>query len=77
VSRNLIPSEQLDRGIMHLELLTKLFSAFVSDSTNTLDQTDQLVLVEMLEDVTDDLFEARNRLIDEANKRYEERKGIA
>lgn len=59
---HLIPSERLVRGIHHLELLAKLLSGFASDST--LDQTEHLVLVEMLEDVAAELVEARNGLSD-------------
>lgn len=61
------PSERIDSGIRRLEVITKLLSGFSEDHANTLEQWENLTLVEMLEEVVRDLREGHNGMIAEAN----------
>lgn len=59
---------RLERGLSRLQLLTKLAWGFVSDSTNKLDQSELMVLLEDLDDIAADLQAGQSAMAEEINK---------
>jgi hypothetical protein len=61
------PHYQIDRGLGRVELLTKLVSGFVACDL-VLDRTDQLILLEMLQEAAVDIRAGQNRMIEDDNR---------